>query len=712
MPGVNSLFNLGTGALFASQSAIQVTGDNISNVNTEGYSRRNVRLEENASINWKPGQIGTGVRAAEVYRNFDQFIENSYNDKSSQRERWDSLYNTLGSVESLFNESRGYGINSSLTKFFNDWQDLGQRPNDAASRQQLLNDSKNMVSSLNSMQGDLTRYQEQVEDYIRQDVNSANDLMTRIADINGRINVEQVDGQNNPNALYDERARLVRDLSKIMDTQTIDNGKGSMTIITKAGQTLVDGDKHFSLSYEGPRSQNNLKPDSDFDGQAYFDGSSEFEYTLDVVDSGKNVGSGAGAAQFRVSLDGGNTWLKDADGNTRTFYARGEEKAIQVDDLKIWFGTADDSGAVPANDFTKGDRFTVVPKSALYWVQNTSTKENITPQTSFSGQDDNRRLCGGTLTGYFSFRDEHVGKYKSRMDALANEMIWQTNRIHSQGSGLKAHTSMEGTYSVTTDDTALGSGSSGLAFADKLESGNAMMYFYDSTTGELASSASFGPLDFSGIIPPGIENFDPDQHSMNDVVSAINDTFGTYVNASVVNHKLQLNAKQGYEFQMGTDTSGLYAGLGLNTYFSGSSASDLSLNAKVSEDVGYINAGHVNGAGEANSGDNTTALKIKEMAQGKVTITTPFDGTTSQTLIEYYDSTVSVVGADTGNAKFNFNFQNTLASDLNQKQQEISGVNIDEEMSNLIKFQHSYTAAAKLITTADQMLQTVLGLKN
>ncbi len=59
MPGVNSLLNLGSGALFASQSAIQVTGDNISNVNTKGYSRRNVRLEESTSINWKPGQIGT-----------------------------------------------------------------------------------------------------------------------------------------------------------------------------------------------------------------------------------------------------------------------------------------------------------------------------------------------------------------------------------------------------------------------------------------------------------------------------------------------------------------------------------------------------------------------------------------------------------------------------------------------------------------------------
>ncbi|CCO23989.1 flagellar hook-associated protein FlgK [Maridesulfovibrio hydrothermalis] len=711
MPGINSLMNLGTGALFASQAAIQVTGDNISNVNTEGYSRRNVRLEEGVSINWKPGQIGTGVRAAEVYRNFDQFIENSYNDKATKRERWDSLYNTLSSVESLFNESKGYGINSSLTKFFNDWQDLSQRPNDAASRQQLLNDTRNMVNSLHSMQNDLVRYQQQVEDYIKQDVGKANDIMSRIADINQQINVEQIEGQNNPNALYDERATLIRDLSKIMDTKVIDNGRGNMTITTAAGQTLVDRDRHFSLSYDGPQSQNNLKPESVFDGQAYFDGSSEFEYTVEVVTPG-SVTSGAGAAQFRVSLDGGTTWLKDDDGATRLFDARPEDGSIQVDDLKIWFGTESSSSTTPTQPFTTGDKFVIVPKSALYWVQNTSTKENITPQINFAGQDNTRRLTGGSLTGYFSFRDNNVGRYKERMDAMTKEVIWQTNRIHSQGAGLKAHTSMEGTYGVRSDSTALGSGSSGLPFADKLQSGNSMMYFYDSTTGNLASSASFGPIDFSSIVPPGVENFDPDQHSLDDVATAVNATFGTYVNASIVNHKLQITAQPGYEYQMGTDTSGLYAALGLNTYFSGSAAADIEVNSKVNGDVDFVNAGHVNGAGEANSGDNFSALKIKEMSQADISITTAFDGTTSQTLIEYYDSTVAVVGADTATAKFNYNFQDTLASDLNDKQQEVSGVNIDEEMSNLIKYQHSYTAAAKLITTADQMLQVLLGLKN
>lgn len=710
--GINSLLNLGNGALNASQSAIQVTGDNISNVNTEGYARRNVRLEEGISLDWKPGQLGTGVRAAEIYRNFDQFVENSYNDKSSMSSRWDALYNSLGSIESLFNESNGYGLNSSLSTFFNSWEDLSQRPDDSSTREALLDNTRNLINSIQSMDDDIDRYQQQVNDYIKQDITDANELMKRIADINERINITQIDGQNNPNSLYDQRAGLIRDLSKIMDTTMIDNGKGDITLLTKAGQTLVDGNKSYSLSWEGPQAQNNLKPDSNFDGKVYFDGSSDFEYTLEVVDNGKGVSSGSGSAQFRVSLDGGNTWLKDADGNERLFYARGEGSAIDVDGVNVWFGTADDSAGTPTQNFTQGDRFNIVPKSGVYWVKNTSTKENITPQISFSGQDDNRRLTGGSLSGYFTFRDYNVGRYKERMDAVTSEMIWQVNRIHSQGAGLEAKKSLEGTYSVTTDDRALGSGASGLPFADKMTEGSAEMYFYNSTTGELASGSSFGAIDFSGIVPPGTATFDPSQHSLNDVASAINDTFGTFVSASVVNHKLQIKAQDGYEFQMGTDTSGIYAALGLNTYFSGSTTDDIAMNPEVNNNLNLINAGHVNGAGEANAGDNNSAHDIMEMSKSDIAITTAFDGTSRQTLIEYYDATVAAVGSDTANAQFNYNYQETLAFDLDDKQQQVSGVNLDEEMSNLIKYQHSYTAAAKLITTADQMLQTVLGLKN
>jgi flagellar hook-associated protein 1 FlgK len=88
------------------------------------------------------------------------------------------------------------------------------------------------------------------------------------------------------------------------------------------------------------------------------------------------------------------------------------------------------------------------------------------------------------------------------------------------------------------------------------------------------------------------------------------------------------------------------------------------------------------------------------------------EGISNQTIVKYYDSLVATVGTDTAAAKYNYAYKQTLAQDLDDRQQATSGVNLDEEMTSLIKYQHAYTAAAKLITTADQMLQTLLSLKS
>ena len=99
MPGINTLLDIGNKSLLASQTAIQVTGQNIANVNTEGYHRRTLRLEEAMAINYRPGQLGTGVNATEVIRHFDRFVENTYNDKSAEMQRWQNMFKNLKGVE-------------------------------------------------------------------------------------------------------------------------------------------------------------------------------------------------------------------------------------------------------------------------------------------------------------------------------------------------------------------------------------------------------------------------------------------------------------------------------------------------------------------------------------------------------------------------------------------------------------------------------------
>ena len=346
--GVNSLLNTGKGALLAFQSAIHVTGENIANVNTPGYSRRSVRLEENPSIDFRPGQIGTGVSAKEVIRHYDYFIERQYLDKSSTMHRWDSLQANLRQVEMLLNESIGDGLNDVMAKFWADWQNVSLRPDDMASRGQLMNTAQNMTQIINQIERDMGLFQRQMDDFIRQDVGRANELIREIADINGKIAVHDIPGSNNANALLDKRDTMVRELAGLLDIQTQDKGNGEFFVMTTAGHTLVDGKSFFELKFEGAQAFQSLAPTST--SNINFSGTSEREYLVEVLGGG----DADDVATYRVSLDGGVTWLKDDNGVQREFTTQLQANKVTIEDLDIWF----DAGAL-----TAGDKFTIVPKS-------------------------------------------------------------------------------------------------------------------------------------------------------------------------------------------------------------------------------------------------------------------------------------------------------------------------------------------------------------
>jgi flagellar hook-associated protein 1 FlgK len=705
MFGPNSILDMAKGALLAHQACIQVTGENISNVDTPGYARRAVTLAEAGVINYTPGQVGLGVEATEVVRYFDKMVERLYYDQSALASRWDTTYASLSSVETMFNESDGYGISNSLSKFFTAWSNLSQSPEDTGSRQELLNSTDTLCSLLKQTDADLSKLQQQADEEIAQEVDSANKLIQDIAELNRQLNLYDQPGSNNANNLYDQRASKLRSLSNIMGINVIDNGSGDITVTTEGGQVLVDGVEHYSLEFTAAQTRTALTPSSNFDGEVFFTGNDTYEYTLQCVNDG--YVSNGNAAQFRVSIDGGRTWLTDENGQEAHYSARPEDGKINIGGLTIWFGENGDPLGTPTGQMEEGDTFTIIPKKNVYWVKNTSTKENITPLTYANGDDDSKRITSGTLAGLFNFRDNYLGDYQDKLDALSKSLVWEVNRLHSQGAGLEKFGTTVGTYSVAHDDRALGEDSTGLVYGDKLQAGSSMFYVYNADTGLLVSGAA---LDFSDAA--GVQNFDPSAHSLEDVAAAFNRTFNGAVTATIVNHKLQITAEDGYQFAFGTDSTGLTAALGLNTFFQGSTAQDIGINDKVGGDLDFICAGHVNGAGEANSGDNTISLALSELKDKSVRLSTLRDGVTSQTLSGYYNGLVGDVGADVSAAQYNYEFNAALANDLDSRQQETMGVNLDEEMTNLIKFQHAYTAAAKLVTLADEMMQTLLSLKS
>ncbi len=703
---IGHLFNIGQSALHAQQNTIATTGNNIANVNTEGYARQYVQLEDAFTLTNKPGGQGMGVDAVQVLRRFDQFVEVSYLDKSSLASRWEQQSQTMTSVESIFNESNRLGISDSMTEFFLAWQDLAQRPEDPASRQDLVSMAENLSLLMRQSMEDLEQVREQMDLSISVDVDRVNELVQNIADLNKQISQHTIDGVSNPNDLLNQRDLATRELAEIVDVQIEYNDGNSTTIRLTNGLPLVQGHETFSLEIQGPQSESNKVPDSTYTGNIIFDGADSREYTVEMLNGG-DVGD-VPPPSFRVSLDGGKTWLRNDDGTQAEFEVTdldgdGNVDPVKVHNISISFDTM--------TDFQVGDKFNIMPKSGLYWIEPTRGPYNITPQTYFDGTENQDRLSGGTLTAFFTVRDEHIGRYEDELDAVANALMWEVNKLHSQGAGLEAVTYQAGTEEVFNKDIPLGMAQSGLHFYDKLTEGNINFHFYDKETGAYHSG---GDLDFTGLgTPPAAgPNFDPSVHSLQDVVDAINTTYGTEVTASILDNKLNIEMNNpDLAFTMGTDTTGVMAGLGINSFFQGTSALDISVNTDVYSDHNRVNAGYVNGGNEFNPGDNSLANGVGNLFTENVQVSTVWRTTGDQSISEYYSTVVAKVGSDTRAAHTNAEYNSALAADLDAQQQSVSGVNLDEEMANLIKFQHSYTAAAKLITTADEMLQTLLGLK-
>jgi len=752
----NVLMEIGKSALFASQSAIQTTGNNIANVNTPGYTRQYVRLDEQAGLNYRPGRMGQGVNAVEVLRYFDAFLEKSYVDKHSTYSRWDQDSTLMSSVENIFNEANRTGISSQMSAFFSAWQDLSLRPQDMATRESLLSQADSLAGLIRSTDQSIRAIQDDMDTSIRVDVDHANELIRSIYDLSVQIKSNTQKGVSNPNDLLDKRDQLTRELSEIVDVSVYDR-EGEYYVRTQSGLPLVDDvSGYFSLDVQGPKAETHLAQIagnpaqlSEYTGKVNFSGTDAYEYTLEIVNGGDAGGNPP--PQFRVSLDGGKTWLKNDDGsdllydipgNDPRYPASGPQQTleIQVKNLKISFEDA--NGNV---NFNAGDRFVITPKSGVYFVAPTkgSTEGlpkdgsypytgplNITPQTYFDGTENGLRITGGSLAAYFNIRDNICGGYLDRLDAVTNSMIWEVNNLHSQGTGLEKLSFLLADNAVAATDVPLGAAHSGLDFYDRLTAGNLTFHIFDSSTGDYVGGGN--PLEFSPDPVTGSTNFDPSRHTLQDVADALNkytvtDTLGNTVmdpndpsgttpltpfKAEIISGKLQITSTNaGYTFATGSDSTGLLATLGLNTFFSGSNAEDVAVSADLRNDLSRVAAGKVDGGFEANVGDNDTAKAIADLMTKKVYISTMWQKTTNQSLNEYYNSLVAKVGSDTRSSQSNAAYSKALNDDLEMRQSAVSGVNLDEEMANLIKFQHSYTAAAKLITTADQMMQTVLGLK-
>ena len=247
MPDIYGILNTATRSLLTQQKAIDVTGQNIANVNTPGYSRQRVVMEPSTPINFEPGQMGTGVKAAEIQRIYDKFVGGQINGENSKLGQWEASESGLARIELIFNESSGAGLEQAMSEFWAAWQDLASNPSGYPERTALLSRSQTLARTFNTMSGNLQQIQLDYDRNIVGTLDEINGLSRQIVDLNTKISQVEVAGQNS-NDYRDQREQLLKELSKLIDIHTYENDQGQVTVLTGSGQPLVQSPYAYELS--------------------------------------------------------------------------------------------------------------------------------------------------------------------------------------------------------------------------------------------------------------------------------------------------------------------------------------------------------------------------------------------------------------------------------------------------------------------------------
>ena len=230
------------------QKAIAVTGNNIANVNTPGYSRQRLNMEQNEPVRYQGGLMGSGVKPNRtIQRIYDRFLRAQINNEEHGLGRWQAEKEALEKVELMFDEASGYGLNNAMSKFWNSWQDLAGNPSGHVERTTLLADSQALTGTFNKLYTDVQKVQQDIDLNIKGTIDDVNRLSEQIADLNAKIARVEVNGQA-ANSYRDNRDLLLKELSAIIEVESFEDSDGYLTVSAGAGKPLVDNTNSWELT--------------------------------------------------------------------------------------------------------------------------------------------------------------------------------------------------------------------------------------------------------------------------------------------------------------------------------------------------------------------------------------------------------------------------------------------------------------------------------
>src|SRR5699024_2164386 len=245
-------------ALFAQQGALYTTGHNIANVNTDGYSRQRVNFETDSSFPQPsrfmpniPGQVGTGVNIGTVQRVREHFLDMQYRAENSRAQYWDTKSEAIKRMENVLNEPSEDGLNTQMDLLWQSLEDLVNDSDNSGARSVVAQRALAFTETFNHLSKSLQAIQQDLKDQIDVSVKNVNSLLEQIHNLNEQIKKIEPHAML-ANDLYDERDRLIDNLSEYMNIKVRYTGSGGNALDIADGLASIEVLDSSGQSFDPP----------------------------------------------------------------------------------------------------------------------------------------------------------------------------------------------------------------------------------------------------------------------------------------------------------------------------------------------------------------------------------------------------------------------------------------------------------------------------
>ncbi len=758
----------GLSGLLAAQRALSVASNNIANVNTEGYSRQRVNLTTQTPDRIGDFFIGTGVSISSIERIYDEFNTLQIRTATSGSTQADRLHALASQIDTMLSDSDA-GVMSALQGFFDAIQTVANDPSSLESRQVMLSEAESLASRFQNFYLQVSDLDDNVNDALTASVDEINSLATSIASINQQIMNLGVSGSGGANDLLDRRDELVRQLSEQVSVTTVGQDDGTVNVYIGSGQALVAGSTASRLTIaanaydperkevafvttSGPVVISNQLSGGEVGGILQFR-SQVLDPTLNrlgqlalsvtaTFNAQHAMGvdlNGAAGGDFFVPIDT-DTTVSTAQvlPNTNNSGQPGAQIGVVISDaaalttsdyrleragnayslIRLSDGRSTALSGFPAAPVTvdgltlsldsgaiaNGDSFLIRPTAngARYFdvaISNPNQIAAASPvRTAASlANTGSGAISAGAMTDLAEFDDDDYrivaadataavadgGATRGQVtesggnNAVQYELRVNGVLVYSQGSADPALTDLDALAAEINDDAAA---TGVMAYVD---AGGGTLYFANVPSSSMPITVTESLNTLSG--------------TAEDADTAVGYFGATLQGASNPSSSLTFaGAADSYVVLDGgaaTVTAGLYAD-GAAIRFNG-------IETVLS---GRPNSGDVFTLGPNTNGvsDNRNALALAALQDARV-----LNGGTAS-YQDLYSGLVADVGIKTRQAEVTGLAQASMLTQAVEARESLSGVNLDEEAANVLRFQQAYSAAAQVIAAANNMFQVLI----